>query len=178
VRSTGILDFDWVQFKLAGEFRKLKNQEDGKKQWEEKRGLGAGLQFHLLKLHPVVRLSFGANSGYGLVDRVDAFGKVDERGSPDTFSVGGFLNLGLKSALLGAGYNHTLQGDRQLNDQTGRIGHFVHQQAFASLRHPLYFDWLTAKLVFAWARADLEPAFENQRVNEMYSVRLRLFMQF
>jgi len=178
VRSTGILDLGWMQFKVAGEFRKLKNQEEGRKQWEERRGGGAGLQFHLDKLHPVIRCSFGVNSGYGLVDRVDAFGKVDERGSPDTFSAGGFVNLGLWSAVLGGGYNHTLQGDRQLNDQTGRVGHFVHQQAFASLRHPLYFKWLTAKLVFAWARADLEPSFENKRINEMYSVRLRLFMQF
>lgn len=178
VRSTGILDLGWMQLKVAGEFRKLKNQEEGRKQWEEKRGGGAGLQFHLDNLHPAFRCSFGVNSGYGLVDRVDAFGKVDERGSPDTFSAGGFMNLGLYSGVLGLGYNQTLQGDRQLNDQTGRVGHFEHRQAFGSLRHPLYFDWLTAKLVFAWARADLEPSFENQRMNEMYSLRLRLFMQF
>jgi hypothetical protein len=54
----------------------------------------------------------------------------------------------------------------------------VHQQAFASVRHPLLFPWLTAKLVFAWARADIDPSFDNPRVNDMYSVRLRLFMLF
>jgi hypothetical protein len=37
---------------------------------------------------------------------------------------------------------------------------------------------LYAKLVFAWARADLQPAFDNPRVNDMYSLRLRLYMTF
>jgi len=178
IRPAGILDLGWFKLKVAGEYRKLMNEEEGKEQWQAKRGFGGSLQFHLNKLHDAVRLSFGVNSAYGLVDRVDAFGKVDERGSPDTFSAGGFLNLGLWTAVLGLGYNHTLQGDRQLNDQTGRVGHFEHQQFFASLRHPLVFSWLTAKLVFSWARADLEPSFDNPRTNDMYSLRLRLFMQF
>jgi hypothetical protein len=178
LRPVGMVDLGWLKLKLAGEWRKLKNQEEGRKQWEEKRGLGGGVSFNFDHLHPVVRLHFGANAACGLVDKVDAFGKVDERGSPDTLSLGGFADLGLWSAVLGLGYNHTLQGDRQLNDQTGREGHFTHQQAFASLRHPLVFSWLTAKLVVAWARADLRPAFENSRVNDMISVRLRLAMTF
>jgi hypothetical protein len=178
VRPTGIADFSWVKLKLAAEYRKVTNQEEGKKQWEEKRGLGGGLQLDSQDLWSKLRVQAGVNSGYGVVDRVDPFGKVDERGSPDTFSAGGYLNLGVWSAVLGLGYNHTLQGDRQLNDQSGRIGHFVHQQAFASVRHPLLFPWLTAKLVFAWARADIDPSFDNPRVNDMYSVRLRLFMLF
>jgi len=92
--------------------------------------------------------------------------------------VGGYLNLGLWSAILGAGYNHTLQGDRQWNDQTDQEGEFQHQQFFASVRHPIVFQWLTAKLVFAWAKADLTPAFDNPRANDMYSVRLRVYMTF
>jgi len=179
VRPAGILDLKWMKLKLGAEYRKVTNQEEGKKQWVENRGFGGGIRFDLDRLGPAVPLlQLGLNSGYGVTDRVDAFGKVDETGSPDTFSAGGFLNLGLWTGVLGLGYNHTLQGDRQLNDQTGRVGHFVHQQAFASMRHPLVFPWLTAKLVFAWARADLEPSFDNPRVNDMYSVRLRLFMLF
>ena len=178
VRPAGILDWGWVKVKIAGEWRKLKNQDEGKKQWEEKRGFGGGLQFHLDDFHDAIRLAFGVHSGYGIVDRVDAFDNVDEKGSVDTFSAGGFLNMGLWSAVMGLGFNQTLQGDRQLNDQTGKVGHFEHQQFFASLRHPLVFPAMTAKLVFAWARADLEPSFDNPRINDMYSLRLRLFMQF
>jgi hypothetical protein len=177
-RPTLILDAGWLIFKAAAEYRYLKNQEEGKKQWEEKRGLGGGFEVRLDDLAPHVGLRLGGNAGYGIVDRIDAFDKVDEKGSIDTFSAGGFAKLSLWSAVLGLGYNHTLQGDRQLNDQTGRVGHFVHRQAFASVRHPLYFNWLTGKVVFAWADADLEPSFDNARTNEMYSVRLRLYMQF
>ena len=177
-RSVAIVDLDWFMVKLAGEYRRVENQEEGKDQWTEQRGVGGGLLFSFDDLHPVVRLDFGASSAYGLVDRVDAFGNVDERGSPDTLSVGGFLNVGLWSAVLGFGYNQTFQGDRQLNDQTGEAGHFEHRQAFGSVRHPIVFPWLTAKLVFAWAEADLEPAYDNARTNDMYSLRLRLFMEF
>jgi len=178
VRTSGILDFDWVRLNLAGEYRKLTNQDEGKKQWEEKRGLGGGLQFKLGEPTSRIRALFGANAAYGVVDKVDGFGKVDEKGSPDTLSVGGFANLGLFSAIVGLGYNHTIQGDRQWNSETGDEGLYVLQQAFASVRHPLYFQWLTAKVVFAWAKADLQPAVDNHRENDMYSVRLRLNMVF
>jgi len=177
-RSAGIVDLGVVKLKVAAEYRRLENQEEGKNQWEEKRGFGGGLHFDLERVSRYLPVELGVNSGYGLVDRVDAFGKVDERGSPDTFSAGGYANVALWSAVLGAGYNLTLQGDRQLNDQTGRVGHFEHQQGFASIRHPLYYPWLTAKLVVAWAEADLEPSFDNPRVNDMYSVRLRVLMVF
>ena len=72
------------------------------------------------------------------------------------------MNLGLWSASLGLGYNHTIQGDRQLNDQTGKVGHFVHQQVFGSIKHPLFVPQLTAKLVVAWARADLQRLIQKQ----------------
>jgi hypothetical protein len=178
VRPTAILDFGWIKVKAAGEYRRLRNQEEGKKQWEEKRGAGGGLIFAFGKPSQPLRIRFGANVAYGMIDRVDNFGKVDEKGSIDTFSVGGFADLGLWSAVLGLGYDRTLQGDRQLNDQSGRVGHFVHDQLFVSLRHPIVVPNLYAKLVFAWARADLQPAFDNPRVNDMYSLRLRLYMTF
>lgn len=178
VRTAGILDQNWMKLKLAAEYRKLDHQEEGRKQWEEKRGFGGSLQFNLGDAGDVVRAQFGVNGAYGVVDRVDAFGKVDEKGSPDTLSMGGFLNLGLYTAVLGFGYNHTLEGDRQWNSETDVEGEFAHQQFFASLRHPIVVQWLTAKLVFAWAKADLQPAVDNHRINDMYSVRLRLYMTF
>lgn len=178
VRSTGIVDLGWLKLKLAGEYRKLQNQNEGYKQWEEKRGLGGGLQLHLGGPGDAIRADFGVNLAFGLVDKVDAFGKVDEAGSPDTWSTGGFLDLGIRSAVLGLGYNHTFQGDRTWNSDTGEEGYAEHLQAFASLRHPIVFPWLQAKLVFAWARADLEPAFDNTRQNDMYSIRFRLYMMF
>ena len=178
VRPVGIVDLGVLRLKLAGEYRRMKNQEEGRKQWEEKRGAGGGFQVALEDLLPLLSLQFGGNAAYGVVDRVDPFGKVDERGSPDTLSLGGYMNIGVSSAVVGLGYNHTIEGDRQRNDQSDREGRFVHQQAFGSLRHPIVFPWLSAKLVVAWARADLEPAFDNARQNDMFSVRLRLFMQF
>jgi hypothetical protein len=178
VRPVGIVDFGWVRFKLAGEYRRLQHQEDGRKEWESRRGLGGGLAFYFDEPHRVVRVQVGVNAAYGWVDRVTPFGEVDERGSPDTLSLGGFFNLGLWSAVVGFGYNHTIQGDRQRNEQTGREGEFTHKQLFASVRHHIFLPELMAKLVFSWAEADIRPAFDNGRVNEMYSVRLRLAMVF
>jgi hypothetical protein len=178
VRPAGILDFGWIKLKVAGEYRKRTHQEDGKKEWEVQRGVGGGLHFYFDNPNQVVRFQFGANAAYGVVDRVDSFDKVDEKGSPDTLSVGTFFNFGFWSAVLGLGYNHTLQGDRQFNDQIDRSGNFVHQQMFVSFRHPIVIDNLMAKVVFSYARADLNPAYDNDRLNDMFSVRLRLHMVF
>ncbi len=178
IRPAGILDFGWVKLKVATEWRRRTHQEAGKKEWERDWGVGGGIQFNFDEPHKIVRFQFGGNAAYGVVDKIDAFDKVDEKGSPDTLSAGGFFNFGFWSAVLGMGYNYTRQGDRQLNDQTGRNGLFTHQQAFVSFRHPIVLDNLVAKVVFSYARADLRPAFENSRVNDMFSVRLRLYMVF
>ena len=178
VRPAAILDFDWLKVKLAGEWRKAKSQEEGKKQWDEKRGVGGSLQFFFDDPEYFMPVQFGVNAAFGLVDKVGTFGKVDERGSVDTLSMGGFVNLGAGTASIGLGYNHTIQGDRQENDQSGKVGNFVHQQAFASVKHPVFVPQATAKLVFAYARTNLKPAFDNHRINEMYSVRLRMLYQF
>jgi hypothetical protein len=178
LRPAGILDFGWMKVKAAYEWRRRTHQEEGKKEWERQWGAGGGVHFFLDDPSRVVRYQFGVNAAYGVVDRIDPFDKVDERGSPDTLSLGGFFNLGFWSAVLGLGYNHTLQGDRQLNDQLGRSGEFAHQQGFVSFSHPIVLDNLLAKVVFSYARADLRPAFENARVNDMFSARLRLHMVF
>jgi hypothetical protein len=178
VRGAGILDFGAIKLKVAGEWRKRAPMEEGQEGWEEQRGFGGSLQVFLDDPKYAVPLQFGVNGAFGLVDRIDPFGNVDERASVDTLSVGGFLNMGLGKTVLGLGYNHTIQGDRQRNDQTNKDGHFVHYQGFASVKRPIVFSKLTAKLVFAFARADLQPAFDNARINDMYSVRLRMLYRF
>jgi hypothetical protein len=178
VRPAGILDFGMVKLKIAGEWRQQKNQEKGKLQEVEQRGFGGSLQFFFDDPGVALPIQLGVNGAYGLVDKIDPFGKVDEKGSVDTLSLGGFLNMGVASASIGLGYNHTIQGDRQRNDQSGKVGRFVHQQAFASVKHPIVVPQATAKVVFAYARTDLKPGFGNDRINEMYSVRLRLLYTY
>ncbi len=176
VRPAGIVDFGWLRVKLAGEYRRLEHQEEGRKEWETRRGIGGSVAFYYDEPHRVVRVQVGLNAAYGYIDKVNPFGEVDERGSPDTLSLGGFLNVGLWSAVVGFGYNHTIQGDRQHRETIE--SRFVHKQLFASLRHHIFVRRLTAKLVFSWAEADLRPAVGNQRLNEMYSIRLRMAMVF
>jgi len=178
VRPVGILDLGRIKVKVAGEWRKLDNQEEGKKQEEEKRGFGGSVQAFFDEPGSSFPVQLGLNGAFGLVDKIDPFGKVDERGSVDTMSVGGFVNLGLWSSSLGLGVNYTDQGDRQENDETGDVGAFDHLQVFASLKHPVFVPQATAKLVVAYARANLRPSFDNARINEMYSARLRLMYRF
>jgi hypothetical protein len=172
-RPAAVLDLGAFKLKAAAEYRRQTDQEVNKPRKLTSRGAGAGF---LVILDPV---EFGGNAAYGVVDAIDPFGIVDERGSVDTLSLGGFASTRVVGSLvLGAGANLTLQGDRQVNDQTARHGHFEHQQLFAAIQHRIFIDQLTAKLVLAYAKADLEPAFENPRVNEMYSARLRLLFVF
>lgn len=178
LRPVGILDGGVVKVKLAAEWRKLTNQEEGKKSEEEKRGFGGSVQVFLDEPGRAVPIQLGVNAAAALVDKIDPFGKVDEKGSTDTVSTGAFANVGLWETSIGLGYNLTIQGDRQRNDQTGRDGRAVHHQLFLSVKQPLWTPAATLKLVFALARADLEPSFENHRVNDMGSVRLRLLYAF
>lgn len=178
VRPVGILDLGTLKVKLAGEWRQLANQQEDKKQEEEARGFGGSVQLFLDGPGSAFPLQLGVNGAYSLVDKIDPFGKVDERGSTDTLSVGGFANLGLWAWSLGLGVNYTDQGDRQRNDETDDVGHFDHLQAFVSLKRALPVPAATLKLVLAWARADLRPSFDNARVNEMASARLRLMYVF
>ena len=93
-------------------------------------------------------------------------------------SLGAYLNLGISTASLGFGYNYTRIRDRQYNDQTEKRGIMVHHQGYASIKHSIFVPQATAKLVGAYARAEITPAFENSRTNEMYSVRLRLLYSY
>ena len=178
VRLAGIADFDWLVLKAAGEYRKGEHQEDDGKQENKMRGGGGSVQFRLGAPTDRFRARFGLNVAYGIVDRIGPFGEVDETGSPDTLSLGGFANLGLWSAVLGLGYNHTIEYDRQREAEHAPPGHFVHQQAFFSVRHPVVLPQLMAKLVVAWARAEREPGVGDPHTNDMFSVRLRLYFTF
>jgi hypothetical protein len=177
VRPAGIVDGGWIKLKLAGEWVKSENEDLDGEGWDEKRGFGGSLQFFFDE-NTSTPLQFGFNGAYGLVDVVDVTGKVNEKGSVDPLSLGAYLNLGISTASLGFGYNYTRIRDRQYNDQTGKRGIMVHHQGYASIKHSIFVPQATAKLVGAYARADINPAFENSRTNEMYSVRLRLLYSY
>ena len=95
VRPATIVDLGPLKLKLAGEWRQLENQEEGKLQESEQRGVGGSLQFFHAGDDVAVPVEVGINAAFGLVDRIDPFGRVDVRGSTDTLSVGGFFNAGL-----------------------------------------------------------------------------------
>ena len=178
VRPATIVDLGGIKLKLAGEWRQLENQEEGKLQESEQRGVGGSVQFFHAGPDVTLPVEAGVNAAFGVVDRIDPFGRVDVKGSTDTLSLGGFLNAGVLGASLGLGINWTQQGDRQENDTTGDTGRFDHLQAFASIRRSVIVPEATAKLVMAYAKARLEPAYDNARDNEMYSLRVRVLYSF
>lgn len=178
VRPAAIVDLGALKLKLAGEWRQLANQEEGRKQEDEQRGAGGSIQYFADGPDAVVPIQIGINGAYGLVDRIDSFGRVDVRGSTDTLSLGAFVNVGVGQMSLGLGGNFTQQGDRDDNPDTGATGEFTHQQTFLSLKRSIIVPEATAKVVFAHAKAELKPAIGSARQNEMMSVRFRLLFQF
>ena len=178
LRPAAIVELGPVRVKLAGEWRRLDNQEEGKKQEDEQRGGGGSIQYVGDGPGAAVPVEVGVNAAYGVVDRIDPFGRVDVGGSTDTLSLGGFLNLGVGAMSLGLGGNLTQQGDRREDPETGASGEFRHQQAFVSLKRPIIVSEASVKVVFAWARATLAPAIGNKRDNRMASVRVRLQYTF
>jgi hypothetical protein len=175
----GILDLGAIKVKFAGEWRQTKNQEEGKKHDDERRGFGGSVQGFFDEPGSTLPIQFGLNGAFGRVDTIDGFGKVNVKGSTDTLSLGGFLNAALPLALsLGLGINFTAQDDRNENPETERVGEFTHRQAFVSLKRSVIVPEATAKLVLAHAKADLRPSHGNNRVNEMISARFRLMHVF
>jgi hypothetical protein len=170
VRPVGILDFGFIKLKLGGEYKKERDWEKGQKREAESRGAGGSLQF---VFNPY--LEGGLNAAYGIVDRIGPDGRVDEKGSPTTASVGGFLNARPWGTLvLGAGYNYTDQDNRQYNSAVDDVGHFSHSQYFGAIQHAIFIPQLTAKVVASYAKARLDESFDNDKTNKMMSVRLRL----
>lgn len=180
VRPAGILDLGYLKIKMAAEYRKRQNEREGANDEDIKRGFGGSIQGFINGrafgfLGP---LAVGINGAYGIVDIIDPFDKVDEKGSIDTLSMGAFADLGLGSAVLAGGGNYTLRHDRQWNNETDENGRFDHLQIFASIEHPLVVPEAIIKLVVAYAKAELDPSFDNSFVNKMYSIRLRFFYEF
>ncbi len=178
VRPAAIVDLGPIKVKLAGEWRQLENEEEGKKQEDEQRGGGGSIQYFGDGPDAAIPVQLGVNAAYGLLDRIDPFGRVDVAGSTDTLSVGGFANLGLGSVSLGLGGNFTQQGDRREDPETGDNGDFTHLQTFVSLKRSIIVPEASLKAVFAYAKASLKPAIGNARDNEMASVRVRLLYGF
>ncbi len=172
IRPVGILDFGWLKFKVGAEYKYAWDWEDGRQTEAKSRGVGAALQF---VFDPWVE--FGFNFTQGIVDRILADGRVDVQNSINPRSIGGFLNVNpIGDLVLGVGAHQTVQEDLELNN--GVYGWFQHTQFFGAIVHPIITDDLTAKLVVAYAEADLRPAFDNWRVNTMQSIRLRVQYDF
>jgi hypothetical protein len=170
VRPTAIFDIGFLKLKLGGEYKKERDWEKGQKRETESRGLGGSLQF-------VVGSIFegGINAAYGLVDAIGPDGRVNEKGSPTTASVGAFANVRpWRDLVLGAGANYTDQDNRQFNSLVNDVGHFTHRQFFGAIQHSIFIPELTAKVVGSFAKARLDESFDNDKTNKMYSVRLRL----
>jgi hypothetical protein len=170
IRPTGIFDIGFLKLKVGGEFKKESDWETNQKREAESRGVGGSLQF-------VVGSIFegGLNGAYGVVDRILPDGRVDEKGSPTTLSVGAFANVRpWRDLVIGAGANYTDQDNRQFNDQVNDVGHFTHRQFFGAVQHTIFVPELTAKVVASYAKARLDESFDNDKTNKMMSVRLRL----
>src|SRR5690606_13810379 len=98
-RPVGVLDLGWLKVKAGGEYKERSDQKEGSQGETRSRGVGAAIQ---LVLEPHVE--FGLNGAYGLVDRIAADGRLDEKGSNTTYSVGAFANARVVGELLvGAG---------------------------------------------------------------------------
>jgi hypothetical protein len=170
VRPTGILDFGFIKLKVGGEYKKESDWETNQKREAESRGMGASLQFVYSSY-----VEGGINGAYGIIDRIGPDGRVDEKGSPTTASVGAFVNARpWRDLVLGAGANYTDQDNRQYNSQVDDVGHFTHRQFFGAIQHSIFIPELTAKVVLAYAKARMDESFDNDKTNEMMSARLRV----
>ncbi len=172
-RGAGILDFGWVKIKGGGEYKKQFSQNDGPEKRDE-RGFGGAVQF-VLKQY----VEFGASGGWAITDHMDSRGNIDEQGSYNIWSAGGFLNARIiKDLLIGGGAHFTNKWDIH-EDQDHNVGEFSHLQAFGALQY-LLFDRLYIKAVVAFARAHFAPSFtENDPYyTKMISGRLRLQYDF
>jgi hypothetical protein len=173
-RPVGVLDLGWLKFKVGGEYKWGTSQDDGMKTSKTARGAGAAIQF---VFDPWVE--FGVNGAKGIVDRTSSDGTVDEKGSFDVYSFGGFANVHVVGDLLaGAGANLTKQEDIHYDRTVGDVGHFDHFQTFVALQY-IFIKHLYVKLVLAYAKGNVKPTFgEPIFGNEMLSARLRLMYLF
>ncbi|MBN1652302.1 MAG: hypothetical protein JXA30_00850 [Deltaproteobacteria bacterium] len=174
VRPVGVLDLGWVKLKLGGEYKMLSGLKDGDQAKKEKRGAGAALQF-VVDPH----IEFGANGAYGLVDTWGSDGAINEKGSYDIYSLGGFANGRIVGDLiLGAGVNLTQKTDIHYDLSVDDYGHFDHFQTFVALQY-IFIKHLYIKLVLAYAKGNVEPTFGDPVFsNTMLSGRLRLMYMF
>ncbi len=173
-RPVAVLDLGWLKVKLGGEYKKLTDQKDGSQGFTEARGAGGALQFVLAP-----HVEFGVNGAIGLVDRVAQDGRVDEKGSNTTWSVGGFANgRVMEDLLVGVGLNYTYLEDTHFDPALMRNAKFNHTQMFVAMQY-LIAKQLYVKAVLAYGKADFAPNFGDPVFkNDMSSGRVRLLYLF
>ena len=189
-RPAAILDLGWVKLKAGYEYEKRthgtsydtsrKVDDDGYSNTFE--GYGGAAQF---VLEPYVE--FGGNIARG--SRTYTNPQVtDATQSFTVTSVGGFANLRVGSLarlhmlddlLLGGGFNWTTKYDGY-RVGSNDVDYMAHLQAFGAIQY-LLAKQLFIKVVFAYARADLDPSGSHDPgqgamnySNTMFSTRLRL----
>jgi hypothetical protein len=173
-RPVGILDFGFIRVKAGVEYKKLTDQKEGSKGETTQRGSAGSVHF---VFDPYIE--FGVNGSYGIVDRVAQDGTVDEKGTNEVYSFGGFANVRIiEDLLFGAGANITKLEDIHLDRSVGDVDHFSHLQAFGALQY-LVMKQLFVKFVGAYARSEFHPVFGEPIFNNtMVSGRLRLLYLF
>lgn len=173
-RPVGVLDLGWLKFKLGAEYKERTDQKEGSQGNTKSRGAGAAVQ---LVMEPWLEL--GLNGAYGLVDRIAQDGRIDQKGSNTTYSVGGFANARVAGDfLVGAGLNYTYLEDLHFDPMLGRVDKFNHVQTFFAMQY-LFRKQLYIKGVVAYAEGDFAPTFgEPVFENKMVSGRVRLMYLF
>ncbi len=173
-RPVGVFDVGWLKVKVGAEYKKRSDQKEDSQGNTKSRGAGAAVQ---LVLEP--RFEVGVNGAYGLVDRISQDGRIDEKGSNTTYSVGGFANARLADPLvIGAGVNYTYLEDLHYDPMLDRVDKFNHVQTFFAAQY-LFKRQLYIKGVVAYAEGDFAPTFgEPVFENHMVSGRVRLMYLF
>lgn len=173
-RPVGVLDLGWLKLKLGAEYKTRSDQKEDSQGNTKSRGAGAAVQ---LVMEPW--LEFGLNGAYGLVDRIAQDGRIDQKGSNTTYSVGGFANARVAGDfLVGAGLNYTYLEDLHFDPMLGRVDKFNHVQTFFAMQY-LFRKQLYIKGVVAYAEGDFAPTFGDPVFeNKMVSGRVRLMYLF
>lgn len=173
-RPVGVLDLGWLKFKVGAEYKDRSDQKEGSQGNTVSRGVGAAAQ---LVVEP--RFELGVNGGYSLVDRIAPDGRVDEKGSNTSYSVGGFANARVVGELMvGAGFNYTNLEDERFDPALGRVARFDHVQTFAAVQYVIR-KQLYLKAVAAYADGGFSPTFgEPVFHNTMVSGRVRIMYLF
>ncbi|HET9959805.1 MAG TPA: hypothetical protein VFQ61_35170 [Polyangiaceae bacterium] len=172
-RAAGVLDLGILKVKAGGEYLKSWPAVTTTQQDATAKGFGGSVQ---VVLDPHVE--FGGNLAYNIIDARDATGNVDQAGSTDTYSFGGFANgRVIENLLVGVGVNYTTTADIKY-DATNQVGMFSHLQGFGAVQY-LLLDQLFLKAVVSYASANQAPGLPlAEYTDKMLGGRVRAMYLF